>query len=362
VLLGFGAILFCRSTAPWQLFPAALVMAGGWACTTTAAISTTLALWFDRRRGLAISLALNGASSAGFIVTPALIALSHRQGLPAAVAEIVVMLLVILIPLVLLGIAPQPQIRDEPTSSRREPDARPSYGRSMEALRDWRFWSVALPFGLALAAQVGFLVHSVALLLPRLGPGGAASAISLVAVAATIGRTGLGLVVDRLDQRRVSAASFASQAGASGIIWAMPAEPAALYAACGVFGLSVGNIITLPSLIIQREFAARSFGFVLGLSTGFAQITFACGPALLGLMRDLAGDYMPALIVCIALDLAAAVIIAACRPGAHGVSAGAAGGSAVIGADREPRAPLPASPRGRSFRPEGRWFSYRVRP
>ena len=60
-LLGFGAFLFCGSSVPWQLYGAALVMACGWICTTMAAISTVLALWFDRQRGLAISLALNGA-------------------------------------------------------------------------------------------------------------------------------------------------------------------------------------------------------------------------------------------------------------------------------------------------------------
>jgi hypothetical protein len=40
----------------------------------------------------------------------------------------------------------------------------------------------------------------------------------------------------------------------------------------------VGNVITLPSLIIHREFPARSFGLVVGVATGFAQITFAWGP------------------------------------------------------------------------------------
>jgi predicted MFS family arabinose efflux permease len=306
--------LFCRSDAPWQLFPAALVMASGWACTSAAAISTTLALWFDRRRGLAISLALNGASAAGFIVPPALIALSGQHGLPRAAAWLVLTLLAILIPLVFLGIGSRPQQKDGPAKSPDPADARPSYRRSREALRDRHFWSVALPFGLVLAAQVGFIVHLVALLLPRLGPGGSASALSLIGITATLGRTGLGLVVDRLDQRSVSAASFASQAAAVGIILALPAEPAALYAACCLFGLSVGNIITLPSLIIQREFAAPSFGFVLGLSTGFAQLTFAFGPAVLGLMRDLAGNYEPALVLCMVLELAAAAIIVGCRP------------------------------------------------
>ena len=40
----------------------------------------------------------------------------------------------------------------------------------------------------------------------------------------------------------------------------------ALYVACGIFGFSVGSLITLPSLIVQREFDAASFGLLLGLT------------------------------------------------------------------------------------------------
>ena len=55
-------------------------------------------------------------------------------------------------------------------------------------------------------------------------------------------------------------------------------------------------------------------GQMVGLSAGIGQVIFAFGPALLGLIRDLAGDYAPALIVCIALELAAAAIVISYRP------------------------------------------------
>jgi cyanate permease len=289
-------------------------MAGGWVCTTMAAISTVLALWFDRQRGLAISLALNGASAAGFLVTPVLAALSQRHGLVVAVAETALTLLALLVPLVMFGMDPYSPRTSAPASSETREDPRPVYERSSEALRDWHLWSVALPFALVLAAQVGFLVHLVALLRPQLGASGAASAVAAAAIAAMLGRIGLGFFVDRLDQRRVSAASFASQAVGLLAILMFPTRPEVLYAGCCLFGLSVGNIITLPSLIIQREFAARSFGLVVGLNAGIGQVTFAFGPALLGLIHDLAGDYAPALILCMALELAAAAIIMAYRP------------------------------------------------
>jgi len=41
------------------------VLAFGWAGTSLGMITNTLGLWFDRKRGMAISLALNGASFGG---------------------------------------------------------------------------------------------------------------------------------------------------------------------------------------------------------------------------------------------------------------------------------------------------------
>jgi cyanate permease len=77
------------------------------------------------------------------------------------------------------------------------------------------------------------------------------------------------------------------------------------------FGLSVGNVITLPTLIIQREFAARSFGLVIGLSSMVGQAALAFGPTLLGLAHNLTGGYGTALILCIVLQLTGAIILLA---------------------------------------------------
>ena len=65
-------------TALWQLYLAYLMMAVGAATMHVGAISNVVGLWFDRSAPLAISLALNGASSGGILVTPALVlAIAH---------------------------------------------------------------------------------------------------------------------------------------------------------------------------------------------------------------------------------------------------------------------------------------------
>src|SRR5215470_16682226 len=60
---------------PWQLYPVFLVMSVGWGTMSGAAINIIVAPWFQRRRGLALSAAFNGATLGGVIVTPTLIPL-----------------------------------------------------------------------------------------------------------------------------------------------------------------------------------------------------------------------------------------------------------------------------------------------
>jgi MFS family permease len=318
VVLGAGAVGLSEAQVPWQLFACSLVMAAGWACTTTTAIATTLAQWFDRRRGLAISLALNGASAGGFTIAPMLVRSAHAVGLAQAVAPLVAASLAVLLPIILAGVRSPPALpfaAHAPAAGRHRADATvlPLLSTNAQVLHSLHFWAVSLPFALALAAQVGFIVHQVAFLLPRLGHQGAGIAIAGTAMAAMAGRLILGSVIDRLNQRRVSAVSFASQAAGLALMLALPTTPIALYVGSVVFGFSVGNVITLPALIIQQEFAAQSFGLVIGLSSMVGQAALAFGPSLLGMAHDLTGGYGASLMLCIALQLSGAIILLAGR-------------------------------------------------
>ena len=82
-----------------------------------------------------------------------------------------------------------------------------------------------------------------------------------------------------------------------------------LIAACALFGFSVGNLITLPSLIVQHEFDPQSFGVLVSLITAINQITFAFGPGVIGLLRDISGSYSLPFYGCIGLEFIAAVLI-----------------------------------------------------
>jgi MFS family permease len=309
-LLGLGAIAFSTAHAPWQLYAAAVPMAVGWSFCSGPAIAITLAYWFERRRPLALSLALNGASASGFIVAPLLVSLSQAMGLHQAVAGSVLAFWLMLVPVVLLCLRHPPISPAAPArATGAATDARPAFTNKAAALRSGHFWSVTLPFALVLLAQVGFIVHMIAFLIPTLGPGPTGLAVSLASAAAMLGRIGLGFVIDRLHQRGASALSFTAQAAGLGLMLARPTDPAALFAGSILFGASVGNVITLPAILIQREFAAAAFGLLVGLNGAIGQFALALGPVLFGLIRDVTGGYGAVLILCMTLQLGGAVLV-----------------------------------------------------
>jgi predicted MFS family arabinose efflux permease len=180
--------------------------------------------------------------------------------------------------------------------------AEPAWTRR-EALKSLPFWTVSGPFALALIAQVAFIVHQIAFMEPIVGRAQAALSVSVMTIFAVTGRLTLGMVVDRFDPRLISAGSMFSQAAAL-FVMTRTTDPTLLIACCAAYGFSVGNIITLPSLIMQREFPPASFAMVLGLSTAIGTFAGAIGPGLIGVIRAASGDYGAALLLCVALKLA----------------------------------------------------------
>ena len=302
----------------WQLYVALLAMAVGWACLGAAAINVLLAPWFVRRRGVAVSLALTGASAGGVVVAPALLFLIARVGFSRALWITAGALVATLLPVALLvlrhtpaslGVGPDGDPAARPGADGTGADPVP---RRAAALRTRHYWSTSVAFALALAAQVGVITHLVSHLAPTFGDAGAAWLLGLTTTAAIAGRLPMGALADRMDRRRIAGLNFLVQMVGIALL-ALPWAPA-LYAGCVLFGLGVGNAITLPGLLVEREFPRELFASLVSLLTATNQLAFAFAPALLGALRDWTGDYRAALVLCAGAELAAAAVVMLGRP------------------------------------------------
>jgi len=301
-----ATVMIGQVTSSWQLYLADAVLSFGWAGTTLGIITNTPGLWFDHRRGMAISLALNGASFGGIAGVPLMVAAIGYFGFPRAMMVCAAAMLVVMFPAILILVG-RPPIRGSHLTEAGATALSASTIRA-QAFRDTAFLSVCISFALVLFAQVGFIVHLIAFLDPVIGRAHAATAVALLSAMAVLGRVLFSTVIDRLNQRLASAISFASQAVALMVI-IHSQNDIVLIACCAVFGFSVGNVVTLPSLIVQREFDPRSFGVLISLITAINQVTYAFGPGVIGLLRDASGSYALPFYGCIALELVAAVLI-----------------------------------------------------
>ena len=67
IALAGGVVEIGHATLPWEAYLAFLFMGIGWAGLSTTAVATTLAPWFDKHQGRAVSIASLGASAGGII-------------------------------------------------------------------------------------------------------------------------------------------------------------------------------------------------------------------------------------------------------------------------------------------------------
>ena len=305
--MAMAAIVFGQVREPWQLYPANAVLAFGWAGTSLGIITNTLGLWFDKKRGMAISLALNGASFGGIIGVPLLVAAIGRFGFSGAMTASAVVMVVVMVPVILLFVG-RPPVHASASAVEAADAPSPTQIRA-RAFRDLGFLSVSAAFALVLFAQVGFnprppdLVSGLVV-----GRQQAAIAVAVLTAMAVVGRVLFSFVIDRMNQRLASSLSFVSQAIALLVVINVHHDYA-LIAACALFGFSVGNLITLPALIVQREFDPRSFGVLVSLITAINQITYESAPAWSACCETSRGSYTLPFYGCIAVELTAAVLI-----------------------------------------------------
>ncbi|MCK1636312.1 MFS transporter [Bradyrhizobium sp. 157] len=307
-----GLIFWSGAREPWQLFVAAIPSGAGWAMTSGAALNAIVAKWFDRDRPMAIALAFNGASVGGVLFVPIWVYLIRSIGFPSAallVGGCMVAAVAYLCVRFLarspgeMGLAP-----DGAASHQAAPSPKPRRTRT-EIIRTSRFITISAAFSLGLFAQIGLLAHLVARLTPDLGISYAGSLVSLATICAIIGRTLTGKWIGEHDRRLAAAINFAVQIGGV-LLLIFSTGWVGLTLGCVLFGLGIGNLTSLPPLIVQKEFEREDVGTAVALIIAINQGVFAFAPAIIGAIRDTTANYqLPFALIAMVQFLAVAIIL-----------------------------------------------------
>ena len=314
--LAGGVAAIGHVAAPWQTYAAFLVMGVGWACLSMTAVATTLAPWFERHQGRAVSIASLGASVGGLAGVPVLLFGIDRLGFAATTTVGAASALLLMLPLAAFVLKRRPQdmglLPDGAVAASATTSARAAAWNRRDALRTAALRSVMAGFGIGMMVQVGFVTHQVSLLSPALGAAGTSIAVSVTAIAALLSRLVLARFADQMSARTTAAVMMmvAASSLAAMAVWPMPAM---LVVGSMLMGMTIGNVTTLAPIIVRREFGAAAFGAVYGIASCVIQLATALGPSFYGLLHDAFGDYRVPLLLAATVDIGAALVVLAGR-------------------------------------------------
>jgi MFS transporter, OFA family, oxalate/formate antiporter len=278
--------------------------------------SATVARWFAARRGLAVALAMSGASAGTFALPPLVALLIADVGWRRAYVLLGVGLALA------LGLLAGLFVRDPrdrglaPYGAIRSPMSATAEG-GWPVRQIVRHPSFSLLVAVYAATWIPVFIPPVHLvpLARDLGLSSVvgATALSALGAGSLVGRLGMGAVSDGVGRRPallislgLQVLSFAALAGASGI--------ATLVAAAAVFGFAYGAISALMPAVVTDFYGPAHAGSLVGLIFGLAGPAGGLGPILAGWLFDTTGSYVVAFGLGAALNLVALILAALARP------------------------------------------------
>lgn len=325
VVNGVSAAFIGLVNELWQLYLVYFVFAIAFGMSSSIAVNAIMTRWFIRKRALAMSISSTGISLGGVVLAPVAAWLIGVGGLELATPILGALVLVVALPVILFVISWEPELmalRPDgdaagvvATAARRTTLA--AQNRSWtrgEALRTAGFWGIFVAFLLVLIAQTGYIIHQVSFLEERLGSRNeAAFTLSVTAFGSIIARLVVGIFADGVDKRLLTVILFVVQ-GTAILVIIHTDSIAATWALTFVFGLTIGNVYMMQSLLVGEIFGIVSFGSIFGLISLAGQVGSGLGPIGVGFLHDQTDGYTIPFTVTAILTYTAALAIFFARP------------------------------------------------
>ncbi|MBN1152405.1 MAG: MFS transporter [Dehalococcoidia bacterium] len=295
LLLGIGYVLVFRLQYLWQLYAAIGVVVGMGMSTQDVVILSTIARWFERRRGMMSGIVKTGTGlgqlAFPLVIAALILAYGWRQAY---------LLMGLAVTLVAMGMAHF--FRRDPASMGQIAIGRKAATASSETdmeegvtsrigIRTKQFWFLCLAeFTLSFCIMTT-LVH----LVPHAQDGGvsvgrAGILVSVIGASSIVARLAMGSASDSMGSRRAFSICFGVLL--IGLLWLQMASNMwmlVIYAVAD--GFARGGNFAVISPLVAELFGTRAHGALFGLATFVGTIGGALGPVLTGRIFDIAGSY-----------------------------------------------------------------------
>lgn len=319
-LVSYACYGFCHSL--WQFYlVGALVGIFAMGCGTIP-VSVLITNWFEKNRGLMISIAMMGISIGGTVLSPLLSWLIVEFGWRYAYFILCALSLIVLVPIALfvvrrapqdVGLEPYGHGEETAVSTKKKNVPASNWNATLkEARKTPILWMFAV--GAFLIYFTACFMGHMSYYLQGVGFDAAAVAsyISLYSVVAIIGKLVLGRIFDRFGPK-------------IGILFGcgtfflflvafifVQGSPMMLYFAAVMYGFGTCTATVAIPIMTTSVFGAKNYSELYGFVSAFTMTGSAIGSSAIGLVYDLTGSYRPALTVLAILTALTIIIMFVC--------------------------------------------------
>ena len=270
----------------------------------------TISAWFDRRRALALGIAMGGSGTGYVYVPPAVQYMIANHGWRSAWFMLAGVTLVVAVPLVYFLLREAPAAKDlagRDELRQKTAGAAPVTHLPLPLLlKRPLLWQLFIIFCLLSFSLYGVLSHLVPMLQDRgMSAGSAALVQSTLGAALVASRVLIGFAMDRFFAPFVAIACFLLTTIGLALLAGGATGPLAFFAVIFI-GISMGAEIDMLAFLTGRYFGVENFGQVYGILFASFVLGTSTGPVVYGMAFDALGSYVWILLVSIGLMLLSA--------------------------------------------------------
>jgi MFS family permease len=318
VLIALAMIPMTLVNSLWQVYVFyGLLAAFGFAATSPVNTTTLVNGWFEKRRGLALSMATSGSAYGQLLIVPVATAIMMGWGWRASYIAISLALFIVVLPLSIFFVRDAPRPASATGGRRRRFDG-PKVSFK-EAVRTAAYWQ--LSFGMFVCGfTMSFTsVHMIPYMtdMPEHSlhtmETTASLALSVVGGFSILGAIVMGFLSDRSGHKQMLAMTYFLRGLSFLLLLAVGSYIPGIFLAAIVLGISWTSTTPLASAISADIYGRASLATIFGFIFTAMNVGSGVGAWLAGLDHDITGNYHASLIANGVLGFAAAAITMSIR-------------------------------------------------